>query len=199
MITIGNKEEKSICVWNFSNLTVIDSKSLKFPVIDLVCEKNTNDPFLYFVTISFKVISFWHMDSKCRLEGFHVKYENLVSDREEGEVMTSIDITPYYTKIHTSFVLVGTNTGAIVVLDKEKKILLRKYYISRSPITKINFFDDRLICSADSPIVYLWKFNPNELNYDSLFEFFEKEKPNLIFVDSNITATDYQVGGLEVN
>jgi len=198
MVSIGNKEEKSICLWNFSNLTVIDSKSLKFPVIDLVCEKNVNDSFLYFVTISFNVVSFWVMDTNHRLEGFHVKYENLVSEREDGEVVTAIDLTPYYNKVHTSFVLLGTNTGAIVVLDKEKKIMLRKYYISKCPITRINFFEDRFICSGDAPIVYVWKFHPNELNYDSLFEFFEKEQSNLIFLDSNIIAYDYNHDGNEV-
>lgn len=199
MISVGNKDEKSICVWNFSNLTVIDSKSLKFPVIDLVCEKNANETFLYFITISFNVISFWLMDSNYRLEGFHVKYEQLVNDREEGEVMTSVDLTPYYSKVHTSFVMVGTNTGAVIVLDKDKKVLLRKFYISKNPITKINFYDDRFICSGDAPIIYMWKFNPNELNYDYLFDFFEKEKSNLIFVDSNIIAADYQQNGREVN
>ena len=30
MISIGTLEEKSICAWNFTNLTVIDSKSVKF-------------------------------------------------------------------------------------------------------------------------------------------------------------------------
>ena len=39
MISAGNSEEKSICIWNYTNLTVIDSKSLKFPVIDIACEK----------------------------------------------------------------------------------------------------------------------------------------------------------------
>jgi hypothetical protein len=40
MISVGNSEEKSICVWNFRNFTVIDSKSLKFPIIDIACEKS---------------------------------------------------------------------------------------------------------------------------------------------------------------
>jgi hypothetical protein len=40
MISAGNSEEKSICIWNYLNFTVIDSKSLKFPVIDIACEPN---------------------------------------------------------------------------------------------------------------------------------------------------------------
>ena len=39
MISIGTLEEKSICIWNFTNLTVIDSKSVKFNIFSVVCEE----------------------------------------------------------------------------------------------------------------------------------------------------------------
>ena len=194
MISVGNKEEKSICVWNFNNLTVIDSKSLKFPVIDIVSEKNINEAFLYFITISFEVISFWRMDSNFRLEGFHVKYEDFTNEKEEGEVLTALQITPYFDKVKTSFVIIGTSTGAVLIVDKEKKILLRKYYISKSPITKIIYFKDTFICAGENPIIYSWKFNPNKIDSEYVFDFLEKEKSKLIFVDSNIISMDFESG-----
>ena len=197
MISAGNREEKSICVWNFANLTVIDSKSLKFSVIDLVTEKNLNDVFLYFTTISSEVISFWRMDTNFRLEGFHVKYEDLTNEREENEVLTSIEITSYFEQVKTSFLIVGTNTGAIIIIDKEKKNMLRKYYISKAPICKILYFKDYFICAGENPIVYIWKVNQEKINHEYVFDFLEKEKSNLVFVDSNINALDFQNGGSE--
>lgn len=192
MISIGNKEEKSVCVWNFNNLTVIDSKSLKFPVIDVICEKNPNDVFLYFSTLSFDVLSFWRMDTNYRLEGFHVKYEDISSEKEEGEVLTSIEITPYYDNLKTSFLIIGTSSGAVLILDKEKKILLRKYYISKSAITKMKFFSDTFICAGENPIIYSWKFNKDKIDQDYVFDFLEKEKSKLIFVDGSVISMDFE-------
>lgn len=201
MISAGNKEEKSICVWNFNNLTVIDSKSLKFPVIDITPEKpsgNYTEPFLYFTTISFEVISFWRMDSNFRLEGFHVKFEDFTHEREEGELLTAIENTPYFDKVKTSFIIIGTNCGAIMIVDKEKKIMLRKYFISKSPITKIFFnmgvdnnannSQGSLICAGEGPVIYSWKFDANNLDHDYVFDFLEKERSKLIFVDSNVLS-----------
>lgn len=192
MISAGNKQEKSICIWNFANLTVIDSKSLKFQVIDLMCEK-ANEPFLYFTTLSFNVVSFWRMDTNFRLEGFHIRYDDLTNEREENEVLTAIEVTPYYEKVRTSFVLIGTNTGAILILDKEKKLMIRKYYISKCPITKIIFFKDTLICGGESPIVYSWKIN-SALDNVNVFDFLEKDKSDVLFVDGHITSLDFKVG-----
>ena len=82
----------------------------------------------------------------------------------------------------------------IVFLDKEKKILLRKYYISKSAITKIIFFNDTFICAGENPIIYSWKFNKDKIDEDYVFDFLEKEKSKLIFVDSNIVSMDFENG-----
>jgi WD40 repeat protein len=192
MISAGNKYEKSICVWNFQNLTVIDSKSLKFPIIDIQPERSTiNDNLLYFTTISFDVLSFWRMDSNFRLEGFHLKFEDITDNREEGEIFTALENTPYYDKIKTSFIIIGTNAGAILIIDKEKKILIRKFYISKTPITKILFQKDNFICAGESPIVYCWRYDPERINSEYVFDFLEKEKSRLIFIDSNIVSISF--------
>jgi WD40 repeat protein len=197
MITIGNKEEKSICVWNFSNYTVIDSKSLKFPIIDLACEK-LNDLNLYFTTVSFEVISFWRLDNNNRLEGFHLKHDDLTNEREGDEILTSVALTDYHEKLQTSFILVGTNNGAVMILEKEKKTMLRKFYIAKSAITRINIFKDFLVITGESPVVFSWKFNLKFVDYDNIFEFFQGEKAKILFVDNNITSTDFQQLGQEV-
>ncbi len=111
MISVGNKEERSVCVWNFSNLTVLDSKSLKFPIIDISCEKTSNEANLYFCSISFDVLSFWRIGLDQRLEGIHSRIDDLTIEREEGEVFISIEMTPYFENLRNSFILVGTNTG----------------------------------------------------------------------------------------
>ena len=111
MISVGNKEERSVCVWNFSNLTVLDSKSLKFPIIDISPEKTSNEANLYFCSISFDVLSFWRMGPDQRLEGIHSRIDDLTIEREDGEVFVSIEMTPYFENLRNSFVLVGTNTG----------------------------------------------------------------------------------------
>ena len=113
MISIGSKEERSICVWNFQNLTVLDSKSLKFPIIDISCEKTPNDINLYFCSVSFDVITFWRMGPDNRLEGLHSKIDDMTVDKEEGEIFVSIEMTPFFENMRNSFVLVGTNTGKI--------------------------------------------------------------------------------------
>ena len=110
MISVGNKEERSVCVWNFSNLTVIDSKSLKFPILDVSCEKSS-DSCLYFCSISFDVLSFWKMGLDYRLEGIHTRIDDLTVEKEEGEVFVSLEMTPYYENLRNSYILVGTNTG----------------------------------------------------------------------------------------
>lgn len=111
MISVGNKEERSVCVWNFSNLTVLDSKSLKFPIIDISCEKTPNEANLCFCSISFDVVTFWRMGTDQRVEGIHTRIDDLTVEREDGEVFISIEMTPYFENLRNSFVLVGTNSG----------------------------------------------------------------------------------------
>ena len=196
MISIGSKEEKSVCVWNFTNLTVIDSKSVKFSIIDLVCERQ-NEVFLYFVTIAQNVISFWRMDANFKLEGFHINFEDLTQERMLGEFLTSVEITPYYENIKTSFVIVGTNKGNILILDKEKKIVIRKYIISKFPLTHLYYNNTSFVCCGEGPLIFQWNYDSSKISMSNVFQFFEKEKANLFFVDSCVSSIQITPSGKE--
>lgn len=124
MISIGTLEEKSICAWNFTNLTVIDSKSVKFNPFSAVCEERV-DGNLYFITAAQHVISFWKINENFKLEGFHINFEEYTNQRIVGEYVTGICITPYYNQIQTSYVIVATNKGNIMIIDKEKRLILK--------------------------------------------------------------------------
>jgi hypothetical protein len=189
MISAGTKEENSICVWNFSNFSVIDSKSLKFCVIDLVTDK-LNDNNLYFSTISTEVVSFWRLDTNNRLDGFHIKYEDITNERETGEVLTAIEISPFVQQLQTSFLLIGTNTGALIIMEKEKKIILKKYYISKCAITRISINKDTLLCSGESPVILCWRYNFEKMDTKH-FDFIENERSKILFVDNNITSISF--------
>jgi hypothetical protein len=78
--------------------------------------------------------------------------------------------------------------GAVMVIDKEKKLLIRKYYIAKHSLTQIKLTDNDLVITGNSPIIYQWKINKNSIDADSVFDFLEKGKSNLIFLDSNITS-----------
>ena len=187
MISIGSKEEKSICIWNFNNLTVIDSKSIKFSIFDAVIEE-TNENFLNFVSLSSDVLSFWKMDSNFKLEGFHINFDDITSQKEVDEYMSALAMTPYYNNIKTSFVIIGTSKGNILIIDKQTKTLIRKYIICKFPITKIFFNNGNFIICGEGPIIYYWNFDFNKLNESNVFEFLQTEKSNLLFVDSNVNS-----------
>jgi hypothetical protein len=121
MISMGNKDENTICVWDFEKLTIIDSQVLKYFLVNIKFEKK--EGFLYFVTISTTIISFWRMYGNYRLEGFHVNFSSLTSEKDKDEIFTSLELTSNYDKIKTSFVLIGTNKGEIFVIEQEKKVL----------------------------------------------------------------------------
>lgn len=197
MISIGNKEEKSICVWNFTNFSVNDSKSLKFNVIECVTEKQF-DKFFYFVTISLDVLSFWRMDTSLKLEGFHIKFEDITKEREINEYFTCVELTPYFDKIKTSFTLIGTSSGAILIMDKEKKILIRKFFLFQNPITKIFFTQERLILTGESPIVLSWIIPFKKFSNSYVFEFLEKDKSNIMFLENNVLSCFFTSEGNEV-
>jgi WD40 repeat protein len=134
------------------------------------------------------------MDSNFRLEGFHLKLEDFTSDKEEGELLTSVTMTPFLENCRTSLLLIGTSTGGILVVDKEKKNLIRKYYITKTPISKIIYFKDSLIVGGQSPIVYSWKFNQDKIDQENVLDFLEKEKSKLIFVEGSVTSMDFENG-----
>lgn len=85
-----------------------------------------------------------------------------------------------------------------MIIEKEKKIMVRKYYISKSPITKIFYLKNTLIACGNTPVIYSWKFNIKKNDNENIFSFIEKETSNIIFVESNITSIDVIFNGDEV-
>ena len=124
MISIGTLEEKSICIWNFTNLTVIDSKSVKFNIFSVVCEERL-DSNLYFITASQHVISFWKINENYNLEGFHINFEDLANQIVVRKYITGLALTPFFNQILTCYAILSTNKGNIMIVDKEKKACLR--------------------------------------------------------------------------
>ena len=124
MISIGTLEEKSICIWNFTNLTVIDSKSLKFNIFSIACEERL-DSNLYFITASQHVISFWKINENYNLEGFHINFEDLANQIVVRKYITGLALTPFFNQILTCYAILSTNKGNIMIVDKEKKACLR--------------------------------------------------------------------------
>ena len=196
MVSIGTVEEKSVCVWNFTNLTVIDSKSVKFNPFCAVCEERV-DGNLYFMTAAQHVISFWKINENYKLDGFHMNFEDLTNQRIVGEYITGLTLTPYFTKIRTCYAILSTNKGNIMVVDKEKKTLFKKYIISKFPLTKIFFIGEHFICAGEGPLAYCWKFENEKLENKNIFSFLEKEKATLLFLDSAVNSVALSETGEE--
>ena len=196
MISIGTLEEKSICVWNFTNLTVIDSKSVKFNIFSIACEERL-DSNLYFMTASQHVISFWTINENYKLDGFHMNFEDLTNQRVVGEYITGLALTPYFTQIRTCYAVLSTNKGNIMIVDKEKKIMFKKYIISKFPLTKIFFVGEHFVCAGEGPLLYCWKFENEKLESRNIFSFLEKEKPTLLFLDSAVNSVTLSESGEE--
>ena len=189
MISIGTLEEKSICAWNFTNLTVIDSKSVKFNPFCAICEERI-DGNLYFITAAQHVVSFWKINDNFKLEGFHINFEEFTNQRIVGEYVTGLYITPYYNQIQTSYVITATNKGNIMIIDKQKKALFKKYLISKFPLTKVFFLNEHFICAGEGPLIYCWKYDKEKLDYRNVFSFLEsgKDKATLLFLDSAVNS-----------
>ncbi len=199
LISIGSKDEKSICVWNMSNYTVVDSKVSKFPLVDVCTEKQLPiDKTLNFVTYHYEVLSFWRVDSNYMIEGFHIKFEDLLRERDKSEYFTSIELTPYIDKNRASYVLMGTNLGSLLVVDKERRLLMKKYIIIANPITSIYFTADKLILLGESQAIVSWNIPKNDL-FEMSFDFIEKEKSKILFVDNYATSSNFVHPGNEVS
>ena len=196
MVSIGTVEEKSVCVWNFTNLTVIDSKSVKFNPFCAVCEDRI-DGNLYFMTAAQHVISFWKINENYKLDGFHMNFEDLTNQRIVGEYITGLTLTPYFTKIRTCYAIISTNKGNLMIVDKEKKTLFKKYIISKFPLTKIFFVGEHFICAGEGPLAYCWKFENDKLENRNIFSFLEKEKATLLFLDSAVNSVALSETGEE--
>ena len=136
------------------------------------------------------VVSFWKINDNLKLEGFHINFEEFTNQRIVGEYVTGLSITPYYNQIQTSYVITATNKGNIMIIDKERKVLFKKYLISKFPLTKIFFLNEHFICAGEGPLIYCWKYENEKIDYRNVFSFLEsgKDKATLLFLDSAVNS-----------
>lgn len=218
LISIGSYNEKSICIWNLNNYTVVDSKSSKYSIFQVKTErlvkieeylskvdKSTNVGFTktsppsntYLVTGSMEGLGFWRYDVGGKIENYFLLLEDLTKDK--SEFITSFELTPYFDKIKTSFVIIGTNKGNCLLIEKEKKNLIRKYSISQSAIMSIDFKLNRLIVTSDGPVIYSWTIPYSLIDEKNAFDFMKNTQAgcDVLLLDSQIRVCDFTADGKE--
>jgi hypothetical protein len=179
-------------VWLFENMSILDSKSIKFSIIDLKTERKAlSSTIFYFSTISSDYLSFWRIDSRYKLEGFHVKLEYLLGEYDGETLFTSLELSDYYENIRTSFVMIGTSNGALLIVDKEKKLLIKKYLLVNCPITHISLGTDKLIICGNSPVILSWDIKTNAIDTEEHFDFLTKNQSVVSFVSDNVKSVDF--------
>ena len=67
-----------------------------------------------------------------------------------------------------------------MIIDKEKKVLFKKYLISKFPLTKVFFLNEHFICAGEGPLIYCWKFDNEKLDFRNVFSFLENGKEKAI-------------------
>ena len=77
-----------------------------------------------------------------------------------------------------------------MIIDKERKVLFKKYLISKFPLTKIFFLNEHFICAGEGPLIYCWKYENEKIDYRNVFSFLEsgKDKATLLFLDSAVNS-----------
>ena len=188
MLTIGTKNENSVCLWNFTDFKIIDMKTLNFSPFTAIIENNFN---IYnkvkFITTYFDIISFWELDDKNKLENIDLKLEDMINFKnDDNEFITGLTLYKEDFEINDKYLLILTNKGNIIMIDNFKKEFIKKYLISKFPLTKIYYSDYYFICAGEGPLLYFWKFTDDEKNNFS--EFLEIKKPNLLFFDGKINS-----------
>ena len=186
MLTIGTKSENSICLWDLINFKVIDMKTINSsPFIGVIENSfNTNNK-MKFITCTFDIISFWELNNENKLENIELKLEEIATDLYENEFITGINLYKNEYDLDDKYIIISTNKGNIILIDNENKKFLKKYLISKFPLTKIYFSDSYFICGGEGPILYIWYKHYENNDFSN---FLENQKPNLLFLDGQINS-----------
>ena len=188
MVTIGTKKENSVCLWNFIDFNIIDMKTINYSPFTSVIENHFN---IYnkikFITCSFDIISFWELNDKNKLESIDLKLDDIINFKnEEKEFITGINLYKEDYELNDKYLLILTNKGNILFIDNIKKEFMKKYLISKFPLTKVYFFNSYFICAGEGPLLYIWKFTDLEKN--NFTQYLEIKKPYLLFFDGKINS-----------
>ena len=187
MVSIGTKKENSICLWDFNNFSVLDMKTVNFsPFISII--ENSYNVFnkIKFVTCSFDIISFWELNDKNKLENIDLKLDDIINYKnEENEFITGINIYKIDYELIDKYLIILTNKGSLLLIDNIKKQFIKKYLITKFPLTKISFSYSYCICGGEGPLLFFWQFLGGGGNFP---ETLENNKPNLLFFDGKINS-----------
>ena len=185
LISIGTKEENSVCIWDLDKFQIIDMKTVKYNYFSIIIENNNlkySNSKLKFITSSFNSISFWELNEENKLENIDISLEEILINEEStnDEFITGISM-------HNNLILLSTSKGSIFVMDDIQKIFIKKYLICEYPITKILFSKSYFILGGESNILYLWEYDKEKENYNFL-NTLEQEQPNIITFDTTINS-----------
>ena len=193
LVSLGTKEENSLCIWDFNKFCVIDMKTVKYNYFTLVMEDAVLDygnNRLKFITCSFDVISFWELNEENKLENIDMTLEEILINsmpKTNNEFITGINI--YKDKmeydINKNYIMLLTNKGNILILDFRLKKLIKKFLICNFPLTKILFSESYFIISGEGPLLYTWKISIEDFDIINLLEI---KEPNIFYFNSSINS-----------
>lgn len=186
--TIGAYTEKTITLWNLMDFTVIQTKNMKYPVIDLAVDYIYNFSLknISFTTITQHAFSLWKYSAANKLTSAHFKHEDIEQEPEVGEFFVSLEVTPYYEYCKCAYCLVGTNKGSILQISKDndmKVYFIKKYKIDTqiSPIIRIKYYNNRKLIVADAKgRILMWRYSNLNMKTkqpgDTMFDFIKDNK-----------------------
>ena len=193
MISLGTKEENSLCIWDFNEFKVLDMKTVKYNYISIAIEneniKEGNNK-LKFISFSFNVITFWELNEDNKLDNIDITLEEILINFEpknDNEFITGLNIYKdnKESNINNELILIATNKGNIFVYDNKQQILIKKFLISNYPITKLLFTNNYFIASGEGQFLYTWNLSDEneKIDFLNLLETFE---PNIINIGNSI-------------
>ena len=180
LISLGTKEENSLCVWDFNTFNLIDMKTIKYNYFYSIIEDNENK--LKFITCSFDTISFWELNEENKLENIDITLAEIlvnIEPKNNEEFITGMNINK-----DNNYIILSTNKGNILILNNHQKILINKFLICNYPLTKILFSESYFIVGGDGPILYIWKI----INENEFLNLLENQVPNIINIDKSINS-----------
>ena len=187
MLSIGTKKENSVCLWDFNHFSVIDMKTVNYSPFTSIIEDGLNvHNKIKFITCSFDTISFWELNDKNKLESIDLKLDDIINFKnEENEFITGINLYKNDYELNDKYLFILTNKGNILLIDNIKKEFIKKYLISKFPLTKIYFSYSYFICGGEGPLLFFWKFSEKQKNFPDILE---NKKPSLLFFDGRINS-----------
>ena len=135
---------------------------------------------LEFTLLTEETITFWRLNHVRSLEYQEAIYDKLIM---KGHKFININFLESKLFKDTSFMLVGTSLGALMIFDTRSNTLLFTYNkLLKGPINEIFSYKNRLVLSTEDAGVYSWKLDPVSDPSD-LAKMLE-ENPDILLVDS---------------